>query len=108
MHATSSIDTLYISSLWSSQMWYLLGLIFQYLFAVLSMFLLLIANYCFSFCNFVGSHIFTVLSLGVVQDAFKKSKGTIDGAHTGAVLCGHKQMALVCFYAVWYGTCFVC
>jgi NAD(P)H-flavin reductase len=31
---------------------------------------------------------------GYVQDAFKKSKGTIDGAHTGAVLCGHKQMAL--------------
>ena len=42
-----------------------------------------------------------VLNLGlgccsvVYQAAFADSKGVIVGSETGAVLCGHKQMALV-------------
>lgn len=32
----------------------------------------------------------------VSQAAFAENKGVIVGSQTGAVLCGHKQMALVC------------
>lgn len=32
----------------------------------------------------------------VSQAAFSDNKGVIVGSQTGAVLCGHKQMALVC------------
>jgi len=32
----------------------------------------------------------------VSQAAFSDNKGVIVGSRTGAVLCGHKQMALVC------------
>jgi hypothetical protein len=32
----------------------------------------------------------------VYQAAFAGNKGAIVGSQTGAVLCGHKQMALVC------------
>lgn len=31
-----------------------------------------------------------------LQAAFSDNKGVIVGSQTGAVLCGHKQMALVC------------
>lgn len=69
---------------------------FTHVSALSSQLLLAILQLCY-FLICVEPHL-SVLSLGVVQDAFRRRKGTIDGAHTGAVLCGHKQMAMVYFY----------